>query len=40
MYKAAIRAMLRHSINRLNQGDYTLLLKSPSNLRMEVNGSE
>lgn len=27
MYKAAIRALLRHGIERLNRGDYSLLLK-------------
>ena len=27
MYKASIRAMMRHSINKLNTGDYSLLLK-------------
>ncbi|MEL6981215.1 MAG: nuclear transport factor 2 family protein [Actinomycetota bacterium] len=27
MYKATVRALLRHSIGRLNQGDYQLLLK-------------
>lgn len=27
MYKATVRALLRHSINRLNDGDYSLLLK-------------
>lgn len=27
MYKASIRALLRHSINKLNGGDYSLLLK-------------
>ena len=27
MYKASIRALLRHSISRLNQGDYSLMLK-------------
>jgi ketosteroid isomerase-like protein len=30
MYKAAIRALMRHSINRLNNGDYSLLLKMAS----------
>jgi ketosteroid isomerase-like protein len=27
MYKASIRALLRHSINKLNSGDYSLMLK-------------
>lgn len=27
MYKAAIRALMRHSIGQLNNGDYTLLLE-------------
>ena len=27
MYKAAIRALLRYSIKKLNQGDYSMLLK-------------
>jgi ketosteroid isomerase-like protein len=27
MYKAAVRALLRHSIKKLNGGDYSLLLK-------------
>ena len=27
MYKATIRALLRHSIRRLNEGDYELMLK-------------
>jgi len=27
MYKAAVRALLRYSIRRLNQGDYSLLLR-------------
>lgn len=27
MYKAAVRALMRHSIDRLNQGDYSLMLK-------------
>src|SRR6185503_18588745 len=27
MYKASIRALLRHSINKLNGGDYSLMLK-------------
>ena len=27
MYKASIRAMMRYSINKLNHGDYTLMLK-------------
>ncbi len=30
MYKASIRALLRHSINKLNNGDYTLMLKMAS----------
>jgi ketosteroid isomerase-like protein len=30
MYKASIRALLRHSINKLNGGDYSLLLKMAS----------
>lgn len=27
MYKTSIRALLRHSINKLNRGDYSLMLK-------------
>ena len=27
MYKASIRALMRHSIKRLNQGDYSLMLR-------------
>lgn len=27
MYKATVRALLRHSIGRLNQGDYSLMLR-------------
>ena len=27
MYKASIRALMRHSINKLNSGDYSLMLK-------------
>ena len=27
MYKAGVRALLRHAIRRLNEGDYSLLLK-------------
>ncbi|MEZ5168035.1 MAG: hypothetical protein R2695_16670 [Acidimicrobiales bacterium] len=27
MYKAAVRALVRHGIRRLNEGDYSLLLK-------------
>ena len=27
MYKASIRALMRYSINKLNQGDYSLMLK-------------
>ncbi len=27
MYKASIRALMRHSVNKLNNGDYTLMLK-------------
>ena len=27
MYKAAVRALLRHSIRKLNEGDYSLLLR-------------
>jgi ketosteroid isomerase-like protein len=27
MYKAAVRALMRHSIKRLNAGDYSLMLK-------------
>ena len=27
MYKATIRALIRHSINKLNAGDYSMLLK-------------
>ena len=27
MYKASIRALMRHSVRRLNDGDYSLLLK-------------
>ena len=30
MYKASIRALLRHSIDKLNHGDYSLLLKLAS----------
>ena len=30
MYKASIRALLRHSIDKLNHGDYSLLLKMAS----------
>ena len=30
MYKASIRALLRHSINKLNSGDYSLMLKMAS----------
>ncbi len=30
MYKASIRALLRHSVKRLNEGDYSLLLKLAS----------
>lgn len=30
MYKASIRALLRHSIKRLNRGDYSLMLKMAS----------
>jgi ketosteroid isomerase-like protein len=30
MYKASIRALLRHSIARLNRGDYSLMLKMAS----------
>ena len=30
MYKASIRALLRHSVNNLNKGDYSLLLKMAS----------
>jgi len=30
MYKAAVRALLRYSINKLNQGDYSLLLRMAS----------
>jgi ketosteroid isomerase-like protein len=30
MYKASIRALMRHSINRLNDGDYSLMLKMAS----------
>ncbi len=30
MYKASIRALLRHSINKLNNGDYSLMLKLAS----------
>lgn len=30
MYKASIRALLRHSIKRLNHGDYALMLKMAS----------
>ena len=30
MYKATIRALLRHSVKRLNEGDFTLLLKMAS----------
>lgn len=30
MYKASIRALLRYSINNLNRGDYSLMLKMAS----------
>ena len=30
MYKAAVRALMRYSINKLNQGDYSLLLRMAS----------
>lgn len=30
MYKASIRALLRHSIKKLNSGDYSLMLKMAS----------
>ena len=30
MYKASIRALLRHSIDKLNRGDYALMLKMAS----------
>ena len=30
MYKASIRALMRHSINKLNKGDYTMMLKMVS----------
>lgn len=30
MYKASIRALLRYSVKRLNQGDYSLMLKMAS----------
>lgn len=30
MYKPAVRALMRHSIKKLNQGDYSLLLKMVS----------
>lgn len=30
MYKAAIRALLRHSVKRLNEGDFSLMLKMAS----------
>jgi len=30
VYKASIRALLRYSINRLNSGDYSLMLKMAS----------
>ena len=30
MYKASIRALLRHSINKLNNGDYSLMLRLAS----------
>lgn len=30
MYKASIRALLRHGVNKLNDGDYSLLLKMAS----------
>jgi ketosteroid isomerase-like protein len=30
MYKASIRALLRHSIDKLNSGDYSLILKMAS----------
>jgi ketosteroid isomerase-like protein len=30
MYKTAVRALMRHSIHRLNNGDYSLMLKLAS----------
>ena len=30
MYKASVRALMRYSINKLNKGDYTLMLKMAS----------
>ncbi|MGH1492628.1 MAG: nuclear transport factor 2 family protein [Acidimicrobiales bacterium] len=30
MYKASVRAMMRYSINKLNSGDYSLMLKMAS----------
>ena len=30
MYKATIRALLRHSVKRLNEGDFSLMLKMAS----------
>ena len=30
MYKATIRALIRHSIKKLNAGDYSMLLKMAS----------
>lgn len=30
MYKATVRALLRHSVKRLNAGDYSLMLKMAS----------
>ncbi len=30
MYKASIRALMRYSVNKLNNGDYSLMLKMAS----------
>ena len=30
MYKATIRALLRHAVKKLNAGDYSMLLKMAS----------
>ena len=42
MYKAAIRALMRHSIGKMNAGDPTLLLKmaSPDAELMRVSTDE
>ena len=40
MYKTAIRALLRHSIKKLNSGDYSLLLKfAHSNFELAFPGN-